>query len=236
MWAEGKYTSENDPLHRGKVPPSPSPLPPASPQAEALANPKPVTYETPTDPGQAGALSGWEKYNADLMAGNTAEAELAQQQNRDVTSGLAKEAGESAMARGATPGLFQQRQLAEGSRRAAGLSADLATRQFQRREAALTGQTGAAASAANTRVNLMSEQRASSLAEQQLELERAAAQQRIYDDQYQRMLEMMRLTGEYGDDFTGGGYAGGSAGLGATPGGRGGSSGLGSPGNRGGLG
>jgi len=172
----------------------------------------PVRYESPVNPGQAEATEAWKKYIAGLEAGNAAESQLALQGVRDTTSGMAKEAGESAMSRGADPTLFRSRAFASGERQAAQTSADLATRQFQRREAALSGQTGAAANAANTQINLMGENRMSSLGEQQLQLERDSAQQRIYDDRYQRLLEMMKLQegGSAGGRRGGVGMGGGS--------------------------
>jgi hypothetical protein len=191
---------------------------------ESIRNPEPINVTTPTDPAQERATAGWETYSKELQAGTAAETQRELQRYRDeISTGMESE-GEAAISRGADPSLFRSRALESGKRGMLELQGRLADVSLNKRAAALTGFTGAAASGASERRQLHLGTMAARLGEQRLSLERADLQARLQEMPYQRLMELMRITGQYGSTF--GGLQGGGGLGGSSRGGLGGSFGA----------
>ena len=191
-----------------------TPTPAATTQASSLANPAPVTVTTPTDPNQQGATDAWKKYQEELESGTAAETQREEQRYRDEISKGMQSEGESAMARGADPSLFRSRALESGKTGLLQLQGNLADVSLGRRAEALSGYTGAAASAANTRDQLQLGTLAAQNAAQQTELAEAELQARLNEAPYDRLLKLMSTMGMYGSEFSG--LTGGSGGGGVS--------------------
>lgn len=186
-------------------------------QAASLLNPPPITAETPVDPGQAAALKDAQDYSHGLSSGTNDMITRALGRERDDISVGIKGEGEAAMGRGADPSLFRSRAVDAGARRLSDLQGKLTDVALGRQNEAINTEANAAAGAAGLRNQLQLGTLAQRLAEQRAETERAEAQQRMYDDPYQRLLSMMNSNPFQGASPYGGGagpYGGGGGGGG----------------------
>jgi hypothetical protein len=194
--------------------PSGAPLGSPSSQAQALANPTPVTSETPVNPGQADALSRAQNYESNVAKGTNEETvrELGRQRD-EISVGMQRE-GNAAMARGADPSLFRSRAMASGARDLSNLQGRLADVSLGRRAEAVGLVGGRADSAASeqrlTNFNSISSQ----LEANRDQVARAEAQARLEQAPYDRLSGMLQNVGQYRDSFAG--LTGGGGGF-ATP-------------------
>jgi len=198
-------------------------------QAASLLNPPPITADTPTDPGQAAALTDAQNYSKGLSNGSNDMIQRALGRQRDEISVGIKGEGEAAMGRGADPSLFRSRAVDAGARQLSDLQGKLTDVALGRQNEAINTEANAAGSAASLRNQLHLGTLAQRLAEQRAETERAEAQQRMYDAPYQRLMDMMKNS-PYGGGGGGGPYGGGGGGPYGGGSGGGSPGGLGSPG------
>lgn len=186
--------------------------PRAKKQAQALATPPPIEADTPVNPMQKTAFDAAQNYESGLAKGTNEEITRELQRARDEISVGVKGEGEAAMGRGATPGFFKSRAMAEGARNLNALQGKLADVALEKRAGALDRLTTAAGSAAGEQ-RLMHLGTLASRLDAQRELdERADLQARLNDAPYRRLLDMLSQVK---------GFMGGTGGLLAPAGGTG---------------
>lgn len=127
-----------------------SPFPAGS--GSGWATPPPMPQNTQRNPQLAALQDEYANYRKNLSAGTDQDAVNALARNRDLTSGMAKEAGDAGMFRAGAGGVAAElsgRVFSRGQAQAGQLNADMAADARRLQLNALQGQTGAASAEAS---------------------------------------------------------------------------------------
>ena len=179
----------------------------------SLANPSPITADTPVNPMQQTAFGDAKAYSDSLASGTNQmiTRELGRYRD-DISTGMKAE-GEAAGARGADPAFFRSRALASGQRGMADLQGRLTDVALGKQAEGIGLETGAAGSAASEQRLMHLGSLSQRLAEQRALTEQGEVQARLNEAPYNRLISLLGSVGGNVNAFGAFGAGGDTSGV-----------------------